>query len=139
MLPPPERHRLLVEWNATAREYPRTSGVHEVFEGQARRAPDAVAVVHGAERVSYGELDARAERLCAVLLEVGVEAGDRVAVDAGALGGAPGGSAGGAQGGGRRTCLWRGGASWLRSGVDACRLRGQDAGDMRSRRRSRPR
>ena len=80
VLPPPERHRLLVEWNATAREYPRTSGVHEVFEDQARRAPDALAAVHGAERVSYGELDARAERLCAVLLEVGVEAGDRVAV-----------------------------------------------------------
>ena len=29
-----ERHRLLVEWNATAREYPRTSGVHEVFEAR---------------------------------------------------------------------------------------------------------
>ena len=130
VLPPPERHRLLVEWNATAREYPRTSGVHEVFEDQARRAPDALAAVHGAERVSYGELDARAERLCAVLLEVGVEAGDWVAVTLERSVELLVAAAGGAQGGGGVRASGRG-PSWLPSGVDAGRLRGQDAGDMR--------
>jgi aspartate racemase len=49
-------------WNATAREYPQRN-IAQLFEGEARRRPDAVAVVFGAEEVSYGELNRRANRL----------------------------------------------------------------------------
>ncbi|MFN5524632.1 condensation domain-containing protein, partial [Bradyrhizobium sp.] len=48
-----ERHRVLVEWNATAAAYPQDVCVHELFEAQAERTPDAVAVVHEDERLSY--------------------------------------------------------------------------------------
>ena len=40
-----ERHQLLFEWNDTATEYPRDRCVHELFEEQVERTPDAVAVV----------------------------------------------------------------------------------------------
>ncbi|MGH7459189.1 MAG: condensation domain-containing protein, partial [Longimicrobiaceae bacterium] len=45
VLPESERRRLLVEWNATAAEYPREACVHELFEAQAAQRPDAIAVV----------------------------------------------------------------------------------------------
>ena len=44
VLPAAERHRLLVEWNATEAEYPADKCVHELFEAQAARTPDAIAV-----------------------------------------------------------------------------------------------
>ena len=39
-----ERHQLLYAWNATAREFPATSPIDQLFEQQAERTPDAVAV-----------------------------------------------------------------------------------------------
>src|SRR5215211_2764812 len=42
-----ERHQLLSEWNDTATKYPRDRCVHELFEGQVERTPDAVAVLCG--------------------------------------------------------------------------------------------
>jgi len=67
-----ERHRLLVEWNATDTEYPKEVCVHELFEAQVERAPDAVAVVFGDEALSYSELNRRANRLAHHLQSVGV-------------------------------------------------------------------
>ncbi|MDQ3802878.1 MAG: amino acid adenylation domain-containing protein, partial [Acidobacteriota bacterium] len=58
-----ERDRLLNVWNDTAREYPREASVHRLFERQAAATPDAVALVCGYERLTYGELNARANRL----------------------------------------------------------------------------
>ena len=40
-----ERHQLLVEWNATKTDYPRDRCIHELFEAQVERTPEAVAVV----------------------------------------------------------------------------------------------
>ena len=40
-----ERHQLLVEWNQTEVDYPRDKCVHQLFEAQVERTPDAVAVV----------------------------------------------------------------------------------------------
>ena len=57
-----ERDQLLVQWNATQREYPR-EGIHELFEAQVERTPEAVAVVYEEQSLSYGELNARANRL----------------------------------------------------------------------------
>ena len=48
--PRPSAQQVLVEWNATAAEYPDERCVHELFEAQVERAPDAVAVVVGEER-----------------------------------------------------------------------------------------
>ena len=46
VLPGAERRQLLVEWNATAADYPRDKCMHELFEAQAAKTPEAVAVVH---------------------------------------------------------------------------------------------
>ncbi|MBT2400288.1 non-ribosomal peptide synthetase [Streptomyces sp. ISL-100] len=66
-----ERHRVLVEWNETAATVPDASAV-ELFEAQAARNPDAVAVVADGVEVSYAELDARANRLARYLTGRGV-------------------------------------------------------------------
>src|SRR5688572_16745277 len=58
-----DRHRQIVEWNATTREYPKDRCVHEVFAQQAARTPDAIAVVCGEEQLSYRELNERANRI----------------------------------------------------------------------------
>ena len=47
----------------TKREYPRDKCVHELFEEQVRRRPEATAVVFEKEELSYGELNDRANRL----------------------------------------------------------------------------
>ena len=75
-----ERHRLLVEWNATATDYPREQCIHELFEAQVARTPDAVAVVFGDVALSYSELNARANRLAHHLIGLGVKPDDRVAI-----------------------------------------------------------
>ncbi|WP_030737739.1 non-ribosomal peptide synthetase [Streptomyces sp. NRRL S-31] len=67
---PAERRRLLTEWNATARELPATT-LTALVEAQAARTPDALAVVFGATGLTYGELDARANRLARRLVELG--------------------------------------------------------------------
>ncbi|HLM55062.1 MAG TPA: amino acid adenylation domain-containing protein [Pyrinomonadaceae bacterium] len=75
-----ERLQLLVEWNDTAREYPRDRCVHELFEEQAAAKPDAVALVCGGERLTYAQLDERANRLARHLRACGVGAETRVGV-----------------------------------------------------------
>ncbi|MEV4331745.1 amino acid adenylation domain-containing protein [Streptomyces sp. NPDC049597] len=54
--------------------------LHGLFEAQARRTPDATALVHGDERVGYAELDRRADRLARELRARGAGRGERVAV-----------------------------------------------------------
>jgi amino acid adenylation domain-containing protein len=71
ILPADEKKRLLVDWNATDADFPRDRCVHEVFEAQAARAPDALAVAAGSQRLTYGELDRRANRLARVLQQHG--------------------------------------------------------------------
>ncbi len=70
-----ERHRLLFEWNDTATEYPRDRCVHELFEEQVERTPDAVAVMFEEQQLTYRELNRRANQLAHHLraLDVGPE------------------------------------------------------------------
>ena len=75
-----ERHRVLVEWNATEADYPQDKCVHELIEVQAARTPDGVAVVYDSERLTYAELNARANRLAHHLRALGVRPDDRVAI-----------------------------------------------------------
>ena len=59
-------------WNATtAREYPSGACVHELFEAQVDHTPDAIALVHRAQRLTYRELDERANAVAAHLRELG--------------------------------------------------------------------
>ena len=58
-----ERHLLLHAWNGTARQYDNSVPVHRHFERQARATPGAVAVVFGAEQLTYRELDERANQV----------------------------------------------------------------------------
>ncbi|MFJ9743145.1 amino acid adenylation domain-containing protein, partial [Streptomyces sp. NPDC101166] len=66
-----ERVRMLTEWNATEAEVPHATVV-ELFEAQAARTPDAVALVHGDAELTYAELDARANRLARHLAGRGI-------------------------------------------------------------------
>jgi amino acid adenylation domain-containing protein len=73
-----ERARI-ARWNATDRPYPAVH-VHELIAAQAARTPDAPAVVHQGRTLTYGELDARANRLANHLRGRGVETETRVGV-----------------------------------------------------------
>ena len=67
-----ERHQLLVEWNDTAVEYPRDRCIHQLFEAQVERSPQATALVYETQQLTYGELNARANRLAHHLRSLGV-------------------------------------------------------------------
>lgn len=67
-----ERQRVVTEWNDTTLPYPHTQCLHELFEEQAARAPEAIAVVYSEDRVSYGELNRRADDLARRLQALGV-------------------------------------------------------------------
>ncbi|HFD91805.1 MAG TPA: amino acid adenylation domain-containing protein [Gammaproteobacteria bacterium] len=73
-----EREWILREWNATASPYPAGKGVHQLFERQCARAPGRLAAVYGAHSLSYGDLNARANRLARMLRARGVDAGTLV-------------------------------------------------------------
>jgi amino acid adenylation domain-containing protein len=68
-----ERHQLVVEWNGTEMEYACDRCVHQLFEAQAVRTPDAIAVVFGKESLTYGELDRRANQLAHHLIKLGAK------------------------------------------------------------------
>ena len=72
LLTGPERRQLLVEWNDTSVDYPRDRCIHEIFEDQCARAPAAVAVACEEERLTYRELNARANQLARYLIAQGV-------------------------------------------------------------------
>jgi amino acid adenylation domain-containing protein len=67
-----ERRRLLVEWNNTRTAPLPARRIHELFEAQVERTPEATAVVFGEERLTYRELDERANRLARYLRTLGV-------------------------------------------------------------------
>ncbi|HEX2191419.1 MAG TPA: condensation domain-containing protein, partial [Longimicrobiaceae bacterium] len=75
-----EREALVWGWNATATGHTGVGCVHELFEAQAARTPHAVALVAGAVRVTYAELDRLASSLAARLRELGVGPEVRVGV-----------------------------------------------------------
>ncbi len=76
-----ERHQLVVEWNpAPDAALSVREPIHRRFEAQVDRDPGAPAVTAGGETLSYGELDARANRLARHLLASGVRPGDLVAL-----------------------------------------------------------
>ncbi|HEV7669747.1 MAG TPA: non-ribosomal peptide synthase/polyketide synthase [Thermoanaerobaculia bacterium] len=75
-----ERWQLAGEWNDTQAEPSGLLCLHELFEAQVRRAPDAMAVVFGEEHLSFGGLNRGADRLARHLVDSGVNAGSRIAL-----------------------------------------------------------
>lgn len=75
-----ERHQLLVEWNRTRVSFPSTSCFHRLFEEQVERRPDAPAVACGADRLTYRQLNERANRLAHHLRSLGAGPEARVGI-----------------------------------------------------------
>jgi amino acid adenylation domain-containing protein/non-ribosomal peptide synthase protein (TIGR01720 family) len=71
LLSPAERHQAIAEWNDTAAPAGEVL-IHELLAARAERAPELPALVHGAERLTHGELAARSDRLAAHLRALGV-------------------------------------------------------------------
>ena len=67
-----ERHQLLVEWNDTAADYPKDKCIHELFEEQVEKTPDAIAVTFEGQQLTYQELNRRANQLAHYLRGLGV-------------------------------------------------------------------
>ncbi len=67
-----ERTTVLDKWNATSVPYRNDACIHELFEAQAERTPDAIAAVFQNESYTYRELNERANQLAAQLRELGI-------------------------------------------------------------------
>jgi amino acid adenylation domain-containing protein len=67
-----EEHQLLVEWNDTNRDYPKDTYIHQLFEEQVEKSPDAVAVVFENQQLTYRELNTRANQVAHYLQKLGV-------------------------------------------------------------------
>jgi amino acid adenylation domain-containing protein len=67
-----ERHQLLIRWNDTEAEYPKESCIHEVFEAQVERTPDARAIEFEGKQLTYRELNRRSNCLAHYLRRLGV-------------------------------------------------------------------
>ena len=77
-----DRQRVLIDWNRTARDYPSDLSVAEIFAQCAARTPDAVAIVDGAERLTYAALNERADVIAGDLKRRGVTSGKLVGLPA---------------------------------------------------------
>ncbi|NJL19777.1 MAG: AMP-binding protein, partial [Leptolyngbyaceae cyanobacterium SM1_3_5] len=68
----------LTQWNQTQADYPQTT-IHQLFEAQVERSPDAVALIHQDQQITYGELNARANQLAHTLRGLNVHS-ERVGI-----------------------------------------------------------
>ena len=75
-----ERHKMLDVWNATQCDYASERLIHHLFETQACQVPHHIALCNAQTEMSYGDLDARANRLAHHLLAQGFETGARIAI-----------------------------------------------------------
>jgi amino acid adenylation domain-containing protein/non-ribosomal peptide synthase protein (TIGR01720 family) len=75
-----ERQRVLVDWNDTEIDYQGGKCLHELFEAQAERTPEAIALVFRNEQVTYRALNRRANQLARYLQSLGVGPDAQVAI-----------------------------------------------------------
>jgi amino acid adenylation domain-containing protein len=80
ILSPEERKLVLETWNETSETYQEGLCFHQLFEVQADKTPNATAIVHEGQVLSYGELNSRANQLSHHLIELGVRHETRVAI-----------------------------------------------------------
>ena len=67
-----EQQQLLVEWNNTKTDYPTDKCIHELFEDQIKKTPDATAVVFQEQKLTYSQLNSKANQLAHYLQKLGV-------------------------------------------------------------------
>jgi amino acid adenylation domain-containing protein len=67
-----EKHQILRDWNATGSDYPAQACLHELVEAVVEQSPESIAVSYGDKRLSYRELNDRANGVAARLRELGV-------------------------------------------------------------------
>ena len=75
-----EEHQLLVEWNDTKAEYPEDKTIHQLFEEQAARTPDNIAVVYEDQELTYQQLNEKSNQLAHYLKTLGVGPDTLVAI-----------------------------------------------------------
>ncbi|MEM7727210.1 MAG: amino acid adenylation domain-containing protein, partial [Cyanobacteria bacterium P01_A01_bin.45] len=80
LLSPAERQQLLVEWNSNQVDYPSDKCIHQLFEEQVERNPDAVAIVFEDQELTYQELNSRANQLAHYLQYAGIKLEDKIGV-----------------------------------------------------------
>ncbi|MCF7958259.1 MAG: amino acid adenylation domain-containing protein, partial [Phycisphaerae bacterium] len=68
-----EQKQILVDWNDTAKDYPQDKCVHELFEAQVKRTPDATAVIFEDQSLTYAQLNEQANQLARHLKKLGVK------------------------------------------------------------------
>ncbi len=68
-----EQHQLLTEWNNTQADYPQDQCIHQLFESQVEKTPDAIAVVFENQQLTYRELNTKANQLAQYLQKLGVK------------------------------------------------------------------
>ena len=78
LIPEVERQQLLIDWNATAAPYDLTATIHRHFEAQVARTPDATALIDGTQRLTYHQINSRANQLAHHLLDQGLSPEGRV-------------------------------------------------------------
>ncbi|NEP86223.1 MAG: amino acid adenylation domain-containing protein [Okeania sp. SIO2C2] len=69
----PELNQILVEWNDTKTDYPTDKCIHQLFEEQVEKTPDAVAVIFEGEHLTYQQLNCQANQLAHYLQSLGVK------------------------------------------------------------------
>ncbi|KAF9567264.1 hypothetical protein EC968_003468 [Mortierella alpina] len=79
IMSPAEKSLVLETWNESATEFPADRCIHQLFEEQVKGSPEAIAIVHDKQTLTYLELNAAADRLAYQLFQAGVNRGDRVA------------------------------------------------------------
>ena len=73
MLSEREKQKILVAWNETKTDYPQDISIHQLFESQVEKTPDAIAVVFESEKLTYSELNNKANQLAHYLQKLGVK------------------------------------------------------------------
>ena len=80
IMPESEWHQVIVSFNPPSTTYPQNHLIHEIFEEQVERTPEAVAVVYEGQTLTYAELNTRANQLARRLRDRGVGADQRVGI-----------------------------------------------------------
>jgi amino acid adenylation domain-containing protein/non-ribosomal peptide synthase protein (TIGR01720 family) len=75
-----EKHQLLFEWNSIHTYWPEFPSIHHIFAEQAVKTPDAIAVVFGQEKLTYNQLNKKANQLAEKLVTMGVKPGVLVGI-----------------------------------------------------------
>ncbi|RCJ21836.1 non-ribosomal peptide synthetase [Nostoc minutum NIES-26] len=80
LLTEPEKHQILEEWNNTQTYYPHDKCIHQLFEAQVEKTPDAIALIFQDQQLSYRQLNQRANQLAHYLQKLGVKPEIRVGI-----------------------------------------------------------